>query len=200
MTHGTFAHRKTRRRSHVPAEFLERLRHDDGPAGARRVHERRLVSLVSISRGNSSDAQDLAPLFVATAASSSSAVSCGGGDDSPSSPDADTRRPTPTPTPTPNPSTATITITASGVSPRSVTIAAGRPRDVRQQRHPRARHELEPASGAHRLSGAQPGRIPAAGSEPEPTGNLTTRPTCGFHDHNRDTDTSLQGTIVINSE
>ena len=29
------------------------------------------------------------------------------------------------------------------------------------------------------------------------SGNQTTVRTCGFHDHNRDTDTSLQGTIVI---
>ena len=29
------------------------------------------------------------------------------------------------------------------------------------------------------------------------TGNLNTSRTCGFHDHNRDSDTSLQGTIVI---
>jgi plastocyanin len=29
------------------------------------------------------------------------------------------------------------------------------------------------------------------------TGNLTTIRTCGFHDHNRDTDTSLQGSIII---
>lgn len=29
------------------------------------------------------------------------------------------------------------------------------------------------------------------------TGNLNTVRTCGFHDHERDLDTSLQGTIVI---
>jgi hypothetical protein len=29
------------------------------------------------------------------------------------------------------------------------------------------------------------------------TGNLNTARSCGYHDHNRDTDTSLQGTIVI---
>jgi hypothetical protein len=29
------------------------------------------------------------------------------------------------------------------------------------------------------------------------SGNFTTARTCGFHDHNRDSDTSLQGTIVI---
>jgi hypothetical protein len=29
------------------------------------------------------------------------------------------------------------------------------------------------------------------------TGNLTTPRTCGFHDHNNESDTSLQGTIII---
>jgi hypothetical protein len=29
------------------------------------------------------------------------------------------------------------------------------------------------------------------------SGNFTVARTCGFHDHNRDSDTSLQGTIVI---
>jgi hypothetical protein len=29
------------------------------------------------------------------------------------------------------------------------------------------------------------------------TGNLNTVRTCGYHDHNRATDTNLQGTIVI---
>ena len=29
------------------------------------------------------------------------------------------------------------------------------------------------------------------------TGNLNTVRTCGYHDHNRDSDTSLQGTITI---
>jgi hypothetical protein len=29
------------------------------------------------------------------------------------------------------------------------------------------------------------------------TGNLTTARSCGFHDHNQDSNTNLQGTIVI---
>jgi len=29
------------------------------------------------------------------------------------------------------------------------------------------------------------------------TGNLNTARTCGYHDHNRNFDTSLQGSIVI---
>lgn len=118
------------------------------------------------------------------------AVSCGGGSSStPSSP-------TPTPTPTPNPSTATITITASGVSPRSVTVAAGgrvtfvnndnRAHDMSSNPHPE--HTDCPAiDQAGFISPGQPGT----------TGNLNTVRTCGFHDHNEPSSTSLQGTIVI---
>ena len=46
VNHGTLRHREAGRRPHVPAEFLERLRHDDGPAGARRHRQRRLVSRI----------------------------------------------------------------------------------------------------------------------------------------------------------
>ena len=125
------------------------------------------------------------------------AASCGS--DSPSSPSptpTPAPTPTPTPTPTPNPSTATITITATGASPRSVTIAAGgrvtfinndtRPHDMSSNPHPE--HTDCPAM-------AQVGFLTVGQSKT--SGNFTTPRTCGFHDHNRDSDTSLQGTIVI---
>ena len=104
--------------------------------------------------------------------------------------------PTPTPTPTPAPSTATITITSSGVSPRSVTVAVGgrvtfvnndsRVHDMSSNPHPV--HTDCPAIN-------DVGFLTAGQSRT--TGNLNTPRTCGFHDHNRDSDTSLQGTIVI---
>ena len=115
------------------------------------------------------------------------AVSCGGGGSSgtPSSP-----------TPTPAPSSATITITSSGVSPRSVTVAAGsrvtfvnndsRVHDMASNPHPA--HTDCPAIN-------QAGFLQPAQSRE--TGNLNTVRTCGYHDHNRESDTSLQGTIVI---
>jgi len=144
----------------------------------------------------------LATLFVAVAIAVS-AASCGGGDDTPSSPTpapapapAPTPAPTPPPTPTPNPSTATITITSAGVAPRSVTIAVGgrvnfinndtRVHDMSSDPHP-AHTNCPPMNDAGFL---QPGQS-------RMTGNFTTARTCGFHDHNRDTDTTLQGTIVI---
>ena len=119
------------------------------------------------------------------------AVSCGGGGSSgtPSSP-------TPTPTPTPAPSSATITITSSGVSPRSVTVAAGsrvmfvnndtRVHDMASNPHPV--HTDCPA--INQAGFLQPGQS-------RETGNLNTVRTCGYHDHSRESDTSLQGTIVI---
>jgi plastocyanin len=133
----------------------------------------------------------LAPLFVALAIA---AASCGGGD-SPSSP-SPAPTPAPTPTPTPGGSTATITITSAGVSPRSVTIAVGgrvnfvnndtRVHDMSSNPHP----EHTDCPAINQAGFLQPGQS-------RETGNLTTPRTCGFHDHNRDTDTTLQGTIVI---
>ena len=136
----------------------------------------------------------LAPLFVAFAIA---VASCGGGDDLPSSPSpTPSPAPTPTPNPTPGGSTATITITSSGVSPRSVTIAMGgrvnfvnndsRPHDMSSNPHP----EHTDCPAINQAGFLQPGQS-------RETGNLTTARTCGFHDHNRDTDTTLQGTIVI---
>ena len=122
------------------------------------------------------------------------AVSCGGGDSSSSTPSS----PTPTTTtPTATPSTgATITITSSGVSPRSVTIAAGSrvtfvnnnssPHDMSSDPHP-VHTDCPEINQVGFLSAGQT----------KQTGNLTTVRTCGFHDHNRPTDTLLQGTIII---
>ena len=116
------------------------------------------------------------------------AVSCGGGD-SPSSP-------SPTPTPTPDQSSATITITASGASPRTVTIPAGgrvtfvnndsRAHDMTSDPHPA--HTDCPA--LNQVGNLQP-------NQSRTSGNLTTVRTCGFHDHLRESDASLRGTIVI---
>ena len=120
------------------------------------------------------------------------AAACGGGG---SSSGGGGSTPT-TPSPTPTPGTATITITASGVSPRTVTISAGsrvtfvnndtRAHDMASDPHP-AHSACPPINDVGFL---QPGQT-------RTTGNLNTARTCGFHDHNRDTDTSLQGSIVI---
>ena len=90
---------------------------------------------------------------------------------------------------------ATITITAAGVSPSSVTVAPGqrvtfvnndtRPHDMSSDPHPA--HTDCPAVSVGFLQAGQSGT----------TQNLNAVRTCGFHDHNQDANTSLQGTIRI---
>jgi len=132
-------------------------------------------------------------LLGAAAAALITAAACGGGGDSNSGGGGGT----PTgPSPTPAPGGATITITSSGVSPRTVTISVGssvtfvnndtRAHDMASDPHPV--HTECPAINA--VGFLQPGQS-------RMTGTLNTARTCGFHDHNRDTDTSLQGSIVI---
>ncbi len=119
-------------------------------------------------------------------------AACGGGGNSggstPSSP-------SPTPTPTPG-GGRTITITSSGVSPRTLTVPAGSRvtfvnnntivHDMSSDPHPA--HTNCPEIN-------QVGFLSAGQSRQ--TGNLNTARTCSYHDHNQSTNTSLQGTIVI---
>jgi plastocyanin len=123
------------------------------------------------------------------------AVACGGGGSSTPT--------TPTPpssTPPPaggNPQTATITIGADGrVSPSTVTIAVGGrvtminnhnvSHDMQSDPHPE--HSDCPPM-------AQIGFLVAG--QQRTSGNFNTARTCGFHDHDRETNTGLQGRIVI---
>lgn len=121
------------------------------------------------------------------------AVGCGGGGSStPSSP---------TPPPTGggggNAQTATITIGADGrVSPSSVTIAPGGrvtminnhniAHDMNSDPHP----EHTQCPELNQWGFLQPG-------QQRTSGNLNTPRTCGFHDHNRENDTGLQGRVII---
>jgi plastocyanin len=135
------------------------------------------------------------------------AVACGGGSGSgtPTNPTpTPTPSPTPTPTPTPSPSpepsptpaSATITITASGVTPNQVTIRAGgrvtfvnngtRPHDMSSDPHP----DHTDCPEINNVGFINPGQS-------RETGNLVVVRTCGFHDHNQPSNTSLTGTIVI---
>jgi plastocyanin len=117
------------------------------------------------------------------------AVACGGGSSSPSSP-------SPTPSPGPPTSTTTITITSSGVSPRDITVSPGsrvtfinndsRSHEMNSDRHP----DHTDCREINAIS------FIAAG-QTKLTDNLNTVRTCGFHDHNQPSNTSLQGTIRI---
>jgi plastocyanin len=96
-----------------------------------------------------------------------------------------------------NPATATITIGTDGrVSPSSVTIAPGgrvtfinnhnRPHDMESDPHPE-HTQCPPINDVGFLNPGQQ----------RTTGNLNTARTCGFHDHNDDQNTALQGRIII---
>ena len=100
-------------------------------------------------------------------------------------------------TPAPTPATdTTITITSSGVSPRSVTVSAGstvtfvnsdsRVHDMSSDPHP-SHTDCSEINQVGFLSSGQS----------RETGAFNTARTCGFHDHNQSTNTSLQGTITI---
>ena len=90
----------------------------------------------------------------------------------------------------------TFTITSSGVSPRTLTVPIGtrvtfvnndsRPHDMSSNPHPE--HTDCPAINDVGFLQANQSRQ---------TGNLTIARTCGFHDHDQPTNSSLQGSIVI---
>ena len=119
------------------------------------------------------------------------AAACGGGGSStPTTPT------TPT-TPGGNPSTATITIGADGrVSPSTVTIAVGGrvtminnhnvAHDMQSDPHPE-HTDCPPFAQIGFLSPGQQ----------RTSGNFNTPRTCGFHDHNREFDTGLQGRVIV---
>jgi plastocyanin len=125
------------------------------------------------------------------------AAACGGGGGStPTTPTSPTTPTTPT-SPGGNPTTATITIGTDGrVSPSTVTIAVGGrvtfinnhnvPHDMSSDPHPEHTDCTQMAQVGFLTAGQQ-----------RTSGNFNAARTCGFHDHNRDTDTGLQGRIVI---
>jgi plastocyanin len=148
------------------------------------------------------------PIFKGLAAAAivaASAIACGGGGGSttpttptaPTTPTSPTTPTTPT-TPTgPNPTTATITIGADGrVSPASVTIAPGgrvtmvnnhnQPHDMSSDPHP----EHTQCPETNQIGFLSPGQT-------RTSGNYNTARTCGFHDHNQENNTALQGRIII---
>ncbi|HET9705614.1 MAG TPA: hypothetical protein VFP85_16345 [Vicinamibacterales bacterium] len=119
-------------------------------------------------------------------------AACGSGSSTPSTPTTPTN-----PGGGGNPATATITIGTDGrVSPSTVTIAVGgrvtfinnhnTPHDMQSDPHPE-HTDCPPLSQVGFLTTGQQ----------RTSGNFNTARTCGFHDHNRETDTGLQGRIII---
>src|SRR5690349_17540099 len=92
---------------------------------------------------------------------------------------------------------ATITLTASGVSAATVTVAVGQ--TVTFINNDSRSHEI--ASNPHPQHGSCPGMeaglgVIAAG-QTKITHNFGNAGTCGYHDHQDDTNTRFQGTIVV---
>lgn len=97
--------------------------------------------------------------------------------------------------PTPTGGT-TITITSAGASPRELTVSAGsrvtfvnndsRAHTMNSDPHP----DHTDCPELNQVGFIQPGQS-------RQTGNLVDVRTCGYHDHDRDSDRSLQGRIII---
>lgn len=141
------------------------------------------------------------PVAIAAAVLIMTAAACGGGSSStptsPTPPASTTPPATPPPATTPTDS-ATITIGADGrVTPSTVTITRGgrvtminndtRDHDMSSDPHPE--HSQCPEIN-------QIGFLTRGGQQ-RTSGNFNTSRTCGFHDHLRDNDANLRGTIII---
>jgi plastocyanin len=115
---------------------------------------------------------------------------CGGNDAAPSP------APTTTTTTISGGGGSTITITAGvGVSPKTLTVPRGT--QVTFTNNDSVSHEM--ASNPHPVHTDCPDISVGflSPGQSKMTANLNTVRTCGYHDHNRSSDTSVQGTIVI---
>jgi hypothetical protein len=130
-----------------------------------------------------------------TIGSSLAVVACGGSD----SPSAPSPSPSPTPTPTPPPggptATTTITISAAGVSPRDIVVPRGS--RVTFVNNDGVGHDMnsDPHPAHTSCTDMNVGFVAAA--QNGQTNALNIARTCGYHDHNQPSNTSLQGTIRI---
>ena len=93
-------------------------------------------------------------------------------------------------------SAATITITSSGVSPKSVEISVGS--RVAFVNNDRVFHEMCSNPHPEHTDCPEINEVcPISPGQTKQTGVFRVARTCGYHDHGQDTNTSLQGTIVI---
>jgi plastocyanin len=95
------------------------------------------------------------------------------------------------------PNGATVTMTSNGVSPATVTVAVGQ--TVTFVNNDSRSHEM--ASNPHPQHGSCPsmenGLGVIAAGQTKVTHNFGNAGTCGYHDHQDDTNTRFQGTIVV---
>jgi plastocyanin len=98
--------------------------------------------------------------------------------------------------PSPNPTDATITITAAGVNPPNVTINSGGRitwvnNDSQVHQPSSDPHPLHTDCTALNMNPISPGGTATSNA-------LTTRRTCGFHDHmNDNTNASMRGSVTV---
>jgi plastocyanin len=96
----------------------------------------------------------------------------------------------------PTGSAATITITSSGVSPKTVEVPVGS--RVTFVNNDRVFHEMQSDPHPEHTDCPEIGEVGALSpGQSKQTGVFRIARTCGYHDHGQDTNTSLQGTIVI---
>lgn len=123
------------------------------------------------------------------------AMGCGGGSGggTPTSPTNPTNPPNPGNPPV---ATTTITITSAGVNPQRITVSPGT--RVTFINNDNRSHEMN--SDPHPTHGDCPA-IDDVGfltpGQSKQTGNLNAVRTCGYHDHNLESVTSLQGQIIV---
>ena len=95
------------------------------------------------------------------------------------------------------PSGATVTMTANGVSPSTVTVSVGQ--TVTFVNNDNRSREI--ASNPHPQHGSCPGIEGGLGvlapGQTAQTHNFGNTGTCGYHDHQDDTNTKFQGSIVV---
>jgi plastocyanin len=131
---------------------------------------------------------------VALASVMLAAVACGGGGGggSPSAPSS----PSATPSPVASDPATTITIASAGVSPKEIQVAVGG--RITFVNNDNAFHEM--SSDPHPIHTDCP-EINSVGAigpgTTRQTAVFTRATTCGYHDHGQDTNTALQGRIVV---
>ena len=99
-------------------------------------------------------------------------------------------------TPTAPAESPTVTITSAGVNPKTLVVTAGN--QVMFVNNDASPHQM--SSDPHPDHGDCPELNQVGFLSPgqsRQTGNLITIRTCGFHDHGRPSNTSLQGSILI---
>jgi plastocyanin len=122
------------------------------------------------------------------------AAACGG-----SNPGGPTTTTTTTTTTSTGGTNLTITISNNAVSPKTLTVPVGSRVTFRNADN--TNHDMESDPHPDHIGPLACTEINQVGfltaGQSRETGNLNTVRTCTYHDHNQDTNTNLQGTIIV---